>query len=213
MLFRNFFINDNTQVGIWQINESEADLRAMLSPDALADQRLQNMKSTSRRLEYLAVRCLLKEMTGAEQHILYNDRRPYLTNNTSLSIAHTQGWAAVALSATPIGIDIEHCSDRALHLAERFMTPSELADNLQLTDDPLLQRNHATLIWSAKEAIFKVHADGCVDFLHHIATNPFEMEGMGELTGFDTCTSSRRDYLVRFMQHSSFILTLAEARP
>lgn len=116
--------------------------------------KVANLKPESRRrLEVLAVRCLLKDMLGEEQNVVYDEfGAPSLSdNNLFISISHTDGYVAAIVGDRPVGIDIERRGKRVERVKSKFLQASEeiLVDGLC---DPMLAMH---LIWSAKEAAFK----------------------------------------------------------
>ena len=100
---------ENGRWGIWQVTETLEELCACLSDDVVW-QELERLKAPSRKMEYLAVRVLLKTMLGKEARIGHEPSgKPFLTEGEyHVSISHTKGYVAVGLheSAQP-GIDIE----------------------------------------------------------------------------------------------------------
>lgn len=169
---------------VWNINETEEELRASLShPEYFAD-KVQNLKPGSRRLlEVLAVRRALKELFyGEEQRVVYDEHgKPSLadlataakTAETSsqgkklpfISISHTQGYAAVISSKVPVGIDIERIGNRVEKVISHFLKEEELVTLSMYTDQvPALH-----LAWSAKEAAFKILGQEFYD-LQHLTT-------------------------------------------
>lgn len=146
---------------VWHINESEEELRAQLQHPEYFAQKLQNLKSGSRRLlEVLATRVALKELFyGQEQQVVYDaDGRPSLVGERAhISISHTTDYAVVIASNIPVGVDIERRGQRVARVANRFLKPEELSRLLLLShDDDELLNLMLHLAWSAKEAAFKV---------------------------------------------------------
>ena len=105
---------ENGRWGIWQVTETLEELYACLSDDVVW-QELERLKAPSRKMEYLAVRVLLKTMLGKEVRIGHEPSgKPFLTGGEyHVSISHTKGYVAVGLheSAQP-GIDIEAYGER-----------------------------------------------------------------------------------------------------
>lgn len=94
----------------------------------------------------------LLSMTGQASHIHFN-------------LSHTDGLAAVAVSMTPVGLDVEWLGRRnqLLDLAQRYFTATEHADILK---QPENERQHRFLVyWTLKEAYLKAEAWGIVDSL------------------------------------------------
>lgn len=169
---------------IWNINETEEELRASLShPEYYAD-KVQNLKPGSRRLlEILAVRRALKELFyGEEQQVVYDEHgKPSLAEAETaattiggssqgkklpfISISHTQGYAAVISSKVPVGIDIERIGNRVEKVVSHFLKEEELVTLSMYADQvPALH-----LAWSAKEAAFKILGQEFYD-LQHLTT-------------------------------------------
>jgi len=157
---------DGSQLGLWQIAETASELKAQLQfPDMYAD-RIARLQEDSRRMrEILAVRCLLKAMTGEEQRVLYDkDGKPLAPQQmesvryengkeihyvwSHLSISHTDGWAAVILSDHPVGIDIERLGRKVQHVTSHFLKAPEMEF---LQDDVELH-----IAWCVKESLFKI---------------------------------------------------------
>lgn len=73
----------------------------------------------------------------------------------NISVSHTRGFAVVLLSdECRVGVDIEYRSDRVERIAKRFIRPDEPADNI----DEML------LLWSAKEAVYKLFSEDKLAF-------------------------------------------------
>lgn len=113
-----------------------------------------------RRSRYYAWRLLehaLRESLGvdiSEVKLSRNEGGAWHCPLCRFSISHTDGYVAVAISDSPVGVDIEPIRElSAKSFAKRIMTESELSEYSSL---PHAERT-AYLIktWSAKEAIFK----------------------------------------------------------
>lgn len=142
------------QYRIARIDKTAEEYEALLVHKEYYAEKVANLKPESRRrLEVLAVRCLLKDMMGDEQKIVYNENgAPSFSSGTQyLSISHTDGFVAAVIGEKPVGIDIERRGRRVEKVVSKFMQDSEIA--LAETIDKLLAMH---LIWSAKEAAFKV---------------------------------------------------------
>ena len=165
---------------------------------------LQQIKTEKRRQEWLASRVLLKELAGEELLIAYHDDgAPYLPDSSlSLSISHTNGYAAVLLQEQgAVGIDIEYRSDRVLKIRSRFMSPEENA-----SVGPDYETEHLLVHWCAKEALFKMIRQQDVDFIEHLHVEPFTYTGSGELWAFETRTPERKSYVLSYKVFPEFVL-------
>lgn len=114
---------ENGRWGIWQVTETLEELYACLSDDVVR-QELERLKAPSRKMEYLAVRVLLKTMLGKEVRIGHEPSgKPFLTGGEyHVSISHTKGYVAVGLhESTQPGIDIEAYGERVRKVESRFV--------------------------------------------------------------------------------------------
>ena len=154
---------------IWNINETEEELRASLSLPEYFAEKIANLKPGSRRLlEVLAVRRALKELFyGEEQEVVYDEHgKPSLkAGKPYISISHTHGYAAVISSDVPVGIDIERIGNRVEKVVSHFLKQEELV-TLALYSDAVPALH---LAWSAKEAAFKILGQEYYD-LQHLTT-------------------------------------------
>ncbi|MDR1335965.1 MAG: 4'-phosphopantetheinyl transferase superfamily protein [Tannerella sp.] len=192
--------------GIWKIGESWEELLALSErPDACLP-FLNGCKADSRKAEWLAVRMILRELTGRETEIAYRTNgAPYLPDAPyHISISHTRGYAAVILHPDhPVGIDIEYRSERVRRVKSRFLTEAELR---------LAGENPGTvellLCWSAKETAFKMTGQQFADWQKdiHILACDFSPEA-GFLTVRETLTPQSVTCRIRYEVTPEFVLT------
>lgn len=136
------------------IDKSAEEYEFQLEHKEYYASKVANLKPESRRrLEVLAVRCLLKEMLGEETNIQYNEYgAPSVAESEKyISISHTDGYVAAIVADNPVGIDIERRGRRVERVKSRFMQSSE-EELVAKCEDPVLAMH---LVWSAKEAVFK----------------------------------------------------------
>ncbi len=200
---------DGALWGIWKVEETQEELRAELSPISCDEVELASYKSPSRKMEYLSVRVLLKELLGREIRILHEDSgKPYLADGTyHVSISHTKGYAAVALHRErEVGIDIEQVAERVRKVTSRFVREDELPQLEQ--DAPMVQLQKLLIVWSAKETLFKVLNCREVDFLEHLHIFPFicHPEG-GGMEGQELRTPEEKRYSLHYLLHPDFVCT------
>lgn len=192
-------------LGIWKMSETEAELLAMLGGDATEyASALWGMKTERRRREWLSVRVLLRSLTGIEPRVAYHpDGAPYLLGSPlSISISHTEGYAAVLLKEhDAAGIDIERRSPRVLKVRSRFLSPEEDA---AVSD--VHAEDHALVYWCAKETVFKAMRAEDVDFARHIFVEPFDIAREGEILARETRTAEKRTYHLRYVMGPEYVL-------
>lgn len=165
-LFYQHNINDNTKVGIWRIEEPESFFleKVPLKRD---------VSHPYKRLQHLAGRYLLPalfEDFPLSEILVADTRKPFLENERyHFSISHCGNFAAAIVSSVHrVGVDIELVTPRLRGISEKFLHKEEA---VFLKDWEPLSQLHlelTTLLWSAKEAIYKWYGDGMVDFREHI---------------------------------------------
>lgn len=169
----------HSRLGIWQITETEAELRALTSIPTDELEEISYIKSESLRKQKLSVRALLDALFEEKVYLSHHDNgKPYIENNaTNISITHTDKYVAVILNdSEEVGIDCESL-DRDFSAVEKKALSEEEIDDLD--DD---RRNEQLAIyWCAKEAVYKKMSQYNVDFAEQIEIESFRPKGEGEL--------------------------------
>lgn len=168
-LFKTISI-PNGLLAVWQMTESFGELLSFFTPEELADVRFQNYSYEKRKLEWLTIRVLLKQMIGSGFEIFYSEEgKPRLDHPVfhHISISHSRDFAAICVHQNhATGIDIESISRNFSAVKSRYLSDSELND---VADSALLQ----CIYWCAKEAVFKLVDDVGVDFRKQIRVSSF----------------------------------------
>ena len=137
--------------------------------DVASASRFQN---DSRRREHLAWRRVVRSELGRGVVIDYNEvGAPVVdTPNTHISVAHCAQSVAVAIANEPVGVDIESLDRNYERIKSRFMSPAEEA----------LSSMEAwpAVVWTAKEAIYKLYGKREVDLTKDIRITAFDAERM-----------------------------------
>lgn len=194
-------------VGVWKVEESLEQLQAMLPHFSMYASDVQRFKSDKRKLEWLAVRVLLKELVGEDKRIAYlPSGKPYLVDGSScVSFSHTHGYVAVALHPTKeVGVDIEQYGTRVQRLASRFVREDEMP-SVKSGDEIYALLLH----WSAKETMFKMMSQADVDFLDHLQILPFTPDSSGEMKAYEYRTEKQQSFCISYDTHPDYVLTFA----
>ena len=155
---------------VWEITET---LEGLL--DLYGNINTSNYTSEKRKKEHLISRLMVNKIckNGA---IIYNEfGAPELDNAKHLSISHSNELVTIIISDTKSGIDIEKISDKALRIASKFVSEKNLIK---------LNKEKATLIWCIKEAIYKWHQKGEVDFIKDIIIPELFAEEYGKVMAY-----------------------------
>lgn len=159
---------NNCIIAIWDMQESLEELMQQS-----VDISTPNFNNEKRKKEYLVSRLLLKDI-APKTKITYNEYgAPKLENGKHISISHSKNLVAIIFSKQKVGLDIEKISKKPLRLSSKFIS-KDVHQNLI--------KEKATLIWCVKEAIFKWHQKGNVDFKKDIKIKEFEIMEKGEIS-------------------------------
>ena len=169
----------HSKLGVWQITESEQELRALSSVPSDELEEISYIKSESLRKQKLAVRTLLDRLFEEKVYLNHHDNgKPYIENSSiNISITHTDKYVAVIVNdSEEVGIDCESLDRDFSAVEKRALSEDEIDD---LDED---QRNEQLAIyWCAKEAVYKKMSQYNVDFAEQIEIENFRMRGEGEL--------------------------------
>jgi 4'-phosphopantetheinyl transferase len=175
------YLNEYSTLGVWKIEE---DLPALLKDITLGPEdlkKLNNFRSTSRKLEFLSVRALLAELLGPDARIVYNkNNKPFLKDGSHfISISHSYKLTAILLSTKEkVGIDLEYMSSNISTLAFKFLNRNE-----KITKERDDRKYHLYLHWCAKEALYKICDKEGISVRNNITIEPFELKESGEIKG------------------------------
>lgn len=173
-------IHPKGQIGLWRIEEPEQFFFNELTLSSSHHQQLQK-KHPSKRLEWLASRFLLHQMSNGDICETDDKGKPFLKYSSSqISISHSGEFAAVALHPhQTIGIDIQKITPRIKKIAHKFMREEE---KNSLQHQHTLEHLH--VYWGAKEALYKAYGKKELDFRGHIHIEPFDyQQGGGQTFG------------------------------
>jgi phosphopantetheinyl transferase len=176
-LFYQQNINDTTKLAIWKIEEPEDFFREKVS-------LTRPIVHSNKRLQHLAGRYLLPFLFPDfpnEEIEIADTRKPFLPDERyHFSISHCSTYAAAIVSGDKrVGVDVELVTPRVEKIKHRFLHPSEVRF---VNSQPLNEQvNLLTILWSAKEAMYKWYGLGEVDFSEMMQTFPFELKAIGEI--------------------------------
>lgn len=158
--FKQIWLNGDTAIQLWEMTETPIELLPWTELTLSEKTQLESIRNVKRQCEFLAVRILLKKVWKNRQ-IYYTDcGAPYLEGEeTFISISHSKRFVSLMHSKYPCGIDVEGVDSKALKVADKFLNKSEkflIGEEAPAYD--------ATLLWSAKESLYKMLKIEGVDF-------------------------------------------------
>lgn len=169
----------HSRIGVWQISESEEELKVLSSVPSDELEEISYIKSESLRKQKLAVRALLDRMFDEKVYLSHHDNgKPYIENNAiNISITHTDKYVAVILAEDEeVGIDCESL-DRDFSVVEKMALSQDEKEDLD--DDK--RNEHLAIYWCAKEAVYKKMSRYNVDFAEQIEIEDFNPREDGQL--------------------------------
>ncbi len=174
-LFYQQDINLITKLGVWKIEEREDFFLGSVTVQSTVTHPL-------KRLQHLAGRFLLPFLFPDFPHTeieIADTRKPFLPEEQyHFSISHCSNYAAAIVSnAERVGIDIEMITPRVDRIKHKFLHPDELKFvNTYSVEE---QIKLLTVLWSAKEAMFKWWGRGDVDFSEVLRISDFLFQEKG----------------------------------
>jgi phosphopantetheinyl transferase len=197
--------NSHTQLLVWSIDESIAELYGNLVLTEQSQQRIQSMKSVLHQRAFLSVRQLLLQLGYTDADLYYDaSGKPHLTDGKYISISHSHQLAVVIVSNQAVGVDVELVREKVAKIGPKFC-----ASELQyLAPDLTTETQRLTLMWGAKEAVFKIVNREGISFNHHIFVAPFELSSTktSALLSFD---SLHRPFFIQYQLIANYALVYA----
>jgi len=173
-LFKTIHCSDTTKILIWEITESLEELLSKVVLKEKTQRRLDGMKSQMHQRAFLSVRMLIQEMGFTDKDLHYDEfGKPYFDCHNYISITHSYHFAAIIISHETVGIDMELQREKIVRIADKFTDYECSYLQPDLTEEYVKK---LTVIWGAKEAIFKIRNEKGISFKDHIRVGDFSLE-------------------------------------
>ncbi len=177
-IFQRTNLNQNTVLAVWKISETREELYAQIT-ERITD----TGKNLHDNIHWLASRVLLQQLFTTETIALHKDEynKPTLLINGkpyAVSITHSYEYAAVMVSKSyTVALDLEKIDERVQRVARKFIREDESFDahNLKVISTEELTQYY-TIIWSAKETLYKYYGKKELDFKEHLNILPFSLQ-------------------------------------
>jgi len=129
------------------------------------------MKSVLHQQGFMSIRQLLKQAGYVDADVYYDAfGKPHLKDKNYLSITHSFTFTAIIISEKKsVGIDVEKNRDKIVKIAHKF-TPIEEYNTIA-NHEALVSK--LTIVWGAKESLYKIYGKKKLRFLHHIYIEDF----------------------------------------
>jgi len=168
----------------------------MLDNEIVESKKIQNLK---RKNEFTGIRQLRNELLPKKEIIYSSTGKPSLIDDTTqLSISHSSQSICVAISDSPLGIDIEKIDDRILKVRAKFVNCEEKQFYAYDSIEDL------TILWTIKESIYKLLDISGISFLDDIQIIE---RNRGEHTCLVQVNGMRKTYTLKHEKINNEILT------
>ena len=175
-LFKTILHDSKTEILVWKITETFEQLLSEVKLNERSKARFAGMKSVSHQCGFLSVRKLLQEKGYTDFDLYYDEfGKPHLHDGRHISISHSHEFSTIILSDQNCGIDLEMQRQKIITIAHKFAT-----HEFEFLKD-VSEKNYIrqlTVIWGAKEAVFKIRNEVGISFKDHIHVAPFSIEMM-----------------------------------
>ena len=196
-IFFQHQINENTRLGVWKIEETEEFFKGNVPQH-------REVTHPHKRMQHLAGRFLLQFLfPDFPYHLIEiaDTRKPFLPDEQyHFSISHCGDYAAAIVSRNSrVGIDIEIPVEKISRIMYKFLSARE-HEVFHLIEPNKDRIPFATLLWSAKESVFKWDGNGAVDFRKQIQLKKLN-EGNETIDCFFSKTNTELDIHYRQFDH------------
>lgn len=203
-LFKTIKPNAYTSIFVWKIEESYTALFKPIKLTKNSSERLLSMKSELHQRGFLSVRHLLKEAGYSDADLYYNGNgKPHLTDGKHISITHSFIFSAIVISDVEVGIDIEKNREKIKIIQHKFVN---FEKGFIHKNDNYIQQ--LTVIWGAKESLYKIYPFGGLTFKNDIDITSFKIADKKTI-GAIHVKGWNKKYAIFFEQLENFTLVYA----
>ena len=158
---KDFIINNDTKIKLWKVNLGELNYYEL---DEYDSNLIKAKKNELVREQFLAVRRTL-QLEDPSYKIRYDESgKPIINSDINISISHSKCMAAIVFSEhNEVGIDIQHKEKKIINIQDKFLNDSEKLEN-----EYQCNIDYLTMIWTAKESIYKALGIKGVSFSDNI---------------------------------------------
>ena len=196
-------VGTTTQILVWKITESLADLCNEVSLNPTNILRFNGMKSELHQRAFLSVRKLLQEKGYTDFDLEYDEfGKPHLKDGNHISISHSHEFSTIIISDQKAGIDIELQREKIIKIADKFVDYEFEFLNKQNQEEYIRK---LTVIWGIKESIFKICNEIGISFKSHIQAKAFEIKDKSGSARLHF-QNKTEDFTFHFEEIENFIL-------
>lgn len=185
---------EDAQIVVLELTETVDELIQFVQLSDNERIEYENIQSEKRKFEFLGIRFACRELTGKNADLVYdkNGKPHFSIQKLNISISHSKNLFAVIIHPIRnVGIDIEQNTDKIQKVYHRFLSEKE-----QKTFGNVINIRALQVVWSAKEALYKIIGHEAVDFAKQLEIENFEIKNDGNLEGIHlpTLKNYKLDY-------------------
>ncbi len=205
-IYKTITVSPTTSVYMWKVTEPENELSRGIKLTSHCQNRMDSMKSEAHRRAFLSIRHLMAKAGYADSDLYYDDwGKPHLKDGNHISITHSHNFTGIIVSETDeVGIDIEMQRDKILRIAHKF-TPIQEYRTLANTEAIIRK---LTMVWGAKESLYKIYAQKGLSFLRHIDVMDFTFDDSRTVAEI-LYKGKKSHYDVEFLEFEGFTCAYA----
>ena len=203
-IVKDFDLNFNSRVIIWEITELETQLISMLKLSKKDKTLFNSIKLVSKRKEFVVIRLILNFLNIEINDLIYDSfGKPVLKLKKFISISHCLNILVLAVSKNEIGVDIEKERKKISIVKQKFLSRFENNFLIKTDQDKMLTR-----IWTSKEAVYKIINMPGISFKKNIIINPFKLNDSLGIAVVKT-NNFNLNFKLKFITFREYYLTLA----
>jgi 4'-phosphopantetheinyl transferase len=198
-------IDGHASWALWKITENLDELSLLKLCDKEKTE-LELIHNPKKRLEWLAARNALRKIFGdnnIEIKSVLKDGygKPFLYGaEHQISLAHSFPYAVALFNRTkPAGIDIEKVQEKILKIGKKFLNDQEK----EIAGTNLTKM---TIIWCAKEALYKLYGRKKITFKENLFIGPFTLQEEGEFKGVIQIEETSIEYHLHYLLLDDFVV-------
>ena len=156
---------------VWHCSEDVNFFRSKLNLTHYELDILEKRKNSKKALEFLCSRLLLRLCKLDPNDLYYNEfGAPILKSGKFISISHCKNYVTLLLSNQSCGVDIETKRKQILNIKHKFLNQTDI-NNISVENI-----SDITLIWTLKEAIYKLCQYPGIDFKDQIFVSTIDIK-------------------------------------
>ncbi|MCH2198354.1 MAG: 4'-phosphopantetheinyl transferase superfamily protein [Flavobacteriales bacterium] len=168
--------SDDFQIAFWHLEETLEELQSTCTLTPADEAEFIKLNHEKRKREWLASRAALRIGLASAESVQYAPTGKPKLESSEMSLSHCLPIAGALIHPTHAGMDIQIPDEKIGRIRTKFAHPEERGAAEQ-SDREL---DYLTILWSAKEALFKVYGQG-LHFAEQIRIDQFKV-GQRELT-------------------------------